>query len=38
MEIIDEELIKYIQEMIEMITTEDEEVNQENMNLLIMEI
>lgn len=38
MEIIDEELIKYIQEMIEMITTEDEEVNQENMNLLIKEI
>lgn len=29
------DLIAYVEEMIEMINTEDEKVNEENMNLLV---
>ena len=31
----DDELIQYVFEMIEMINTEDEEVNEQNMKLLV---
>ena len=34
----DDELIQYVFEMIEMINTEDEEVNEQNMNLLVDQI
>jgi len=30
-----DDLIAYVEEMIEMINTEDEKVNEENMNLLV---
>ena len=34
----DDELIQYVFEMIEMINTEDEEVNEQNMKLLVDQI
>lgn len=34
----DEELVAYILELLEMINTEDEKLNQENMNLLVDQI
>ena len=37
-EYIDEELLKYINEMIDMINTDDELVNKNNMEILVEEI
>ena len=31
----DDDIVAYVEEMIEMINTEDEKVNEENMNLLV---
>ena len=34
----DDDLLSYVEEMIEMINTEDEKVNEDNMNLLVDQI
>lgn len=34
----DDDLLQYVEEMIEMINTEDEKVNEDNMNLLVDQI